>query len=431
MGSGGDGHTCQTPWADGGDGTKGVEVTEAQILAGRYELGAVLGRGGMAEVRAGWDRRLSRAVAIKTLLPDLAERPGIRERFEGEARAAARLAHPNAVAVFDVGEEEGVPFLVMEQVVGPSLEQELAGGPLDVGRVVRLGTELLAALGAAHAAGLVHRDVKPANVLITKDGTAKVADFGIAKAVAEEEGSAPQMDLTTTGQMIGTVAYMAPERLAGRPATVQSDLYSVGVVLYETLSGTRPFAASTPIAVVRAVDQASPVPLRECRPGLEPRLIAVVERAMAKNPEDRFASAADMAAALEDRIGPAVDDPDAALTVMARPATEIFAAPVVAGTEVSDVAATNDAPVPPVPAAGTIPAERRPLTDRLAQRRVLALVAGVGLAVALGVAAFGRNQHGTSATATPTTTVVAPPGAGAGLPPALDGALVRLEKTVR
>ncbi|MDQ1506490.1 MAG: eukaryotic-like serine/threonine-protein kinase, partial [Actinomycetota bacterium] len=227
------------------------------------------------------------------------------------------------------------------------------------------------------------------------------------------------------------VAYMAPERLAGRPATVQSDLYSVGVVLYETLSGTRPFAASTPIAVVRAVDQASPVPLRECRPGLEPRLIAVVERAMAKNPEDRFASAADMAAALEDRIGPAVDDPDAALTVMARPATEIFAAPVVAGTEVSDVAATNAAPVPPVPAAGAIPAERRPLTDRLAQRRVLALVAGVGLAVALGVAAFGRSQHGTSATATPATTVVAPPGAGAGLPPALDGALVRLEKTVR
>jgi serine/threonine protein kinase len=379
-------------------------MTDGQILAGRYELGAVLGRGGMAEVRAGWDRRLSRAVAIKTLLPDLAERPGIRERFEGEARAAARLAHPHAVAVFDVGEEEGVPFLVMEQVMGPTLEQELAGGALDVGRVLRLGRELLAALGAAHAAGLVHRDVKPANVLITQDGLAKVADFGIAKAVADDEGSAPQMDLTTTGQMIGTVAYMAPERLAGRPATVQSDLYSVGVVLYETLSGTRQFAASTPIAVVRAVDQASPVPLRECRPGLEPRLIAVVERAMARNPEDRFATAAEMSAALEDRVGPAVDDPDAAPTVMAvLPGTEIFSAPV--------------------------QADRRPTPVGGPQRRILGMVAGVAVAVILGVAALGRSQHGTSATGTPTTTVA--PAAGAGLPPALDDALVRLEKAVR
>jgi serine/threonine protein kinase len=404
-------------------------MTDGQILAGRYELGAVLGRGGMAEVRAGWDRRLSRAVAIKTLLPDLAERPGIRERFEGEARAAARLAHPHAVAVFDVGEEEGVPFLVMEQVMGPTLEQELAGGALDVGRVLRLGRELLAALGAAHAAGLIHRDVKPANVLITQDGLAKVADFGIAKAVAADEGSAPQMDLTTTGQMIGTVAYMAPERLAGRPATVQSDLYSVGVVLYEALTGTRPFAASTPIAVVRAVDQATPVPLRERRPGLEPRLITVVERAMARNPEDRFASAADMAAALEDRAGPAVGDPDAAPTVMALPGTEIFVAPVIAGTEAPDAAATDATPVPPVPAAGATPSERRPVAGRLPQRRVLAMVAGVGLAVVLGVAAFGRSQHGTSATAT--TTTVAPPAAGAGLPPALDDALARLEKAVR
>jgi serine/threonine-protein kinase len=358
----------------------------------------------MAEVRAGWDRRLSRAVAIKTLLPDLAERPGIRERFEGEARAAARLAHPHAVAVFDVGEEEGVPFLVMEQVTGPTLEQELAGGALDVGRVLRLGRELLAALGAAHAAGLVHRDVKPANVLITQDGLAKVADFGIAKAIADDEGSAPPMDLTTTGQMIGTVAYMAPERLAGRPATVQSDLYSVGVVLYEALTGTRPFAASTPIAVVRAVDQATPVPLRDGRPGLDPRLIAVVERAMARNPEDRFATAAQMSAALEDRPGPAADDADAAPTVMAAlPGTEIFSAPV--------------------------QADRRPAPVRRPQRRIPAMVAGVALAVVLGVAAFGRSQHGTSA-APPSTTTVAP-AAGGGLPSALDDALVRLEKAVR
>jgi serine/threonine-protein kinase len=350
----------------------------------------------------------------------------MRERFEGEARAAARLAHPNAVAVFDVGEEEGVPFLVMEQVMGPTLEQELAGGPLDVGRVVRLGAELLAALGAAHAAGLVHRDVKPANVLITPDGSAKVADFGIAKALADDEGTTRQMDLTTTGQMIGTVAYMAPERLGGQPATVQSDLYSVGVVLYEALSGHRPFAASTPIAIVRAVDQACPVPLRERCPGLERRLVAVVERAMAKNPEDRFASAADMSAALDDRARPAVDDPDTAPTVMARPATEMFASPVV-GAEALDAPATAMAPVPPDPAAR---ADRRPAPGRLSRRRVPAMVAVAGLAVVLGVAALGRSHHGPSAAGTPTTTG-APPAAGAGLPPALDDALVRLEKTVR
>ncbi len=268
-------------------------MTDGQVLAGRYEIGAVLGRGGMAEVRAGWDLRLGRAVAVKTLLPGLAEQPTIRQRFDGEARAAARLAHPNAVAVFDVGEEEGVPFLVMEQVVGPTLEEEMRGGPLDAGRLRRLGEEVLGALGAAHSAGLVHRDVKPANVLMTPDGSAKLGDFGIAKAVVDEDATALQVNHTTAGQVMGTVAYMAPERLAGQPATVQSDIYSVGVVLYEGLTGTRPFAAPTPIAMVRAIDEASPAPLRDCCPGLDPALVATVERAMAKNPDDRFASAAD------------------------------------------------------------------------------------------------------------------------------------------
>ena len=393
-------------------------MTDGQILAGRYELGAVLGRGGMAEVRTAWDRRLNRAVAVKTLLPDLAERPGIRERFEGEARAAARLAHPNAVAVFDVGEEEGVAFIVMEQVIGPTLEQELARGPLDVGRVVRLGTELLAALGVAHAAGLVHRDVKPANILITPEGSTKVADFGIAKAVADDEATAPQTDLTTTGQMLGTVAYMAPERLAGQAATVQSDLYSVGVVLYEALSGSRPFAASTPIAVVRAVDQASPVPLLDCCPGLEPGLVAVVERAMAKNPEGRFVSAADMAAALAIPAGPSANDPDAAPTVMARPTIDPDAAPTVMARPATEIFAP------------AVDAEPRPAAVRLPQPRVLA--AGPSPAWRWRWASLPSD----GATTEPRRRGRRrrrwrPPPRGAGLPPALDDALIRLEKTVR
>ena len=283
----------------------GVGADRRPVLAGRYELGAVLGRGGMAEVRAGWDLRLGRAVAVKTLLSGPAG-GRVGRGFAGEARAAGRLAHPNAVAVFDVGEDAGVAFLVMEQVAGPTLARELADGPLGAGRVRRLGEDLLAALGAAHAAGVVHRDVKPSNILMARDGSAKVADFGIALAIADEEASVTPMDLVATGQLlvdvtgqtVGTLAYMAPERRAGRPATVQSDLYSVGVVLYEALTGARPSPATTPTAVAGAITQAPVIPRAPPCPGREGALITAVERAMAQDPADRFASAAEMAAAL-------------------------------------------------------------------------------------------------------------------------------------
>ena len=370
-------------------------MTDGQVLAGRYEIGAVLGRGGMAEVRAGWDLRLGRAVAVKTLLPGLAEQPIVRLRFDGEARAAARLAHPNAVAVFDVGEEHGVPFLVMEQVVGPTLEEEMRDGPMDPGRLRRLGEELLGALGAAHSAGLVHRDVKPANVLLAPDGSAKLGDFGIAKAVVDEENPAVHMDHTTAGQVMGTMAYMAPERLAGKPATVQSDIYSVGVVLYEGLTATRPFAAPTPIAMVRAIDQASPAPLRDCCPDLDPSLVAAVERAMARKPEDRFASAAAMSAALRAAAEPAAGVSDT---------PTVFASP------------TAMAPVVPAPAASLGQPARHRWVDRLARRRTLALATVAGLAVALlaiAVALGGgdpqTSPEETPAVTGPPTTLLSPP----------------------
>ena len=391
-------------------------MPEGQVLAGRYELGGVLGRGGMAEVRAGWDLRLGRAVAVKTLLPDLAEQPAVRRSFEGEARAAARLAHPHAVAVFDVGEEGGVPFLVMEQVNGPTLEQEVAGGRLDAGRVRRLGQELLAALGAAHAAGLVHRDVKPANVLMAPDGSAKVADFGIAKAVTAEGATASQTDLTATGQVLGTVAYMAPERLAGQPATVQTDLYSVGVVLYEALSGTRPFAAATPIAMVHAIDQGRPPSLRECCPGVDPALIAVIERAMAKDPEGRFASAAEMSAALQARTEPPARVADADRTVMVDHGTAIFDAPP-----------TSEPPASPVSAvrrSRNTPPGPRP------RRRLLALLAAAGLALALLIVVVGGDDNNNPSPGETPAATGSPP-AGTGIPPALDEALRELEKIVR
>ena len=288
---------------------RGVEDVPT-TLADRYQLTRIVGRGGMGEVWAARDIRLGRDVAVKRLSPHLASEPGVRERFDVEARAAAGLNHPNVVAVFDSGEHEGIPFLVMELLPGRTLADELVDGPLDPGRARQVGGEVLAALAASHAAGILHRDVKPGNVLLGADGAVKVADFGIAK-------STEALDLTTTGTIVGTAAYLAPERLAGQPATAQADLYAVGVLLYEALSGLKPFAADTPMGLLRAVEAQDPVPLAEARPGLDPSLVATVERAMDPDPGRRFATASDMAAALQNRpmapVG-AVADPAAAAT---------------------------------------------------------------------------------------------------------------------
>ena len=260
-------------------------------LADRYELVEVVGRGGMGEVWAARDLRLGRSVAVKLLSSTMASDAGVRERFDAEARSAAGLGHPNVVQVFDSGEDDGTPYLVMELLPGRTLADVVALGPLDPEAVRRIGIEVLGALGASHDAGILHRDIKPGNVLLAADGRAKVGDFGIAKST---EG----LNLTSTGMIVGTAAYLAPERVAGQAATPQSDLYAVGVVLYEALSGRRPFQADTPLGLMRAVEAHQAIPLAEARPGLERNLVATVERAMAKDPARRFSSAAAMAAAL-------------------------------------------------------------------------------------------------------------------------------------
>jgi hypothetical protein len=262
-----------------------------QILAERYEVRELLGRGGMGNVYDGWDRRLARAVAIKLLRTELAAQPDILQRFEAEARAAATLTHPNVVSVFDSGEEDGVPFIVMERLPGGTLADELTAGPVEPGRVRGILADVLRALGAAHAAGLIHRDIKPSNVLFTEDGATKVADFGIAKSA--------QTNLTQTGQLLGTLAYLSPEQLDGSPATVRSDLYSVGVVGYEALTGERPFQAETPLGLVKAIAQGPSRSIRNEHPDLEPDLAAVIDKAMEPEPELRFGSADEMLAALE------------------------------------------------------------------------------------------------------------------------------------
>ena len=278
-----------------------------RVLSARYRMGPLLGRGGMAEVYDGYDERLHRPVAVKVLRPEVAADPEVRSRFEIEARSAACLSHPNVVAVFDTGEDDGTPFIVMERLPGETLADRMAAGPVDQGWLRKVAGDVLGALGAAHAAGLVHRDVKPGNILIADDGCAKVADFGIAKSL-EVSG-----DLTGTGLLFGTPAYLAPERLQGHPATERSDLYALGVVLYEALAGAKPFDGPTPVAVADAVLHATPVPLTGARPDVDPGFASAVERSMSREPAARPGSAREMAKALEGSEATVAKDPTVAL----------------------------------------------------------------------------------------------------------------------
>jgi len=279
-------------------------------LAGRYELRGLLGRGGMAEVYDGWDTRLNRAVAIKLLYPAISVDADARRRFEDEARAAASLNHPNIVAVHDRGEHRGAPFIVMERLPGRTLADEIAAGPMPQQRVRLMLHDVLGALGTAHRAGIVHRDVKPGNVLLTENDRAmKVADFGIAKSAGAAH--------TVTGQIVGTAAYMSPERVAGAPASVADDLYAVGIMAHEALTGRRPYPQENPASLIRAIMDGPPPPIGEVRPGVDPALAAVIDAATAADSVgSRFGSADEMRDALS------------ATPVPPRPATKVLAQPL-------------------------------------------------------------------------------------------------------
>ncbi len=233
------------------------------ILAGRYELREVLGRGGMADVYDGWDQRLARAVAVKVLRPEMASVPQTRRRFESEARLAATLNHPNVVAVHDSGDDHGAPYIVMERLPGRTLLDDLLAGPLPAPRARTILTQTLDALGAAHAAGILHRDIKPGNILFDADGAVKVTDFGIAKSADTAH--------TTAGEVLGTVAYLSPDRITGHPASVTDDLYAVGVVGYEALAGHRPFTGDTILSLAHAIVQRAIRAARRGTPRPRPR----------------------------------------------------------------------------------------------------------------------------------------------------------------
>ncbi|MEU9284525.1 protein kinase [Streptomyces sp. NPDC048275] len=253
------------------------------LIAGRYRLSASIGRGGMGEVWQGYDETLARPVAVKLLLPQDSD-PTATSRFRLEAQTAGRLNHPNVVGVLDFGQHENRLFLVMELVDGPSLASVLSqSGTLPAERVARIAAETAAGLAAAHRQGIVHRDIKPANLLLDADGTLKIGDFGIARFL-DDPGAA----LTATGQIVGTSLYLAPERALGQPAGPASDMYALGCVLYQLLTGHPPFRADTAVAILHQHLDAAPVPPRELGvAGLPPAFENYLLGLLAKKPEHR------------------------------------------------------------------------------------------------------------------------------------------------
>jgi serine/threonine-protein kinase len=268
-----------------------VQQTTHDVLADRYELGPVLGQGGMARVYQGLDRQLGRQVAIKVLAPPFDRDREFVERFRREARAAAGLSHPNIVAVFDSGSDDGTHFIVTELVEGETLADRLRrDGPMPPADAVAVAADIARALAAAHARGLIHRDIKPGNVMLLPDGRVKVVDFGIARAAGSDT-------LTNTGVVLGSTAYLSPEQAGGQPVDERADLYSLGCVLYEMLTGHVPFSADTPIATMyRHVNEDAPPPSTIAP--VQPELEDVVLRCLEKDPKRRFASAAELEDAL-------------------------------------------------------------------------------------------------------------------------------------
>ena len=266
----------------------------SRVLNDRYELRSLLGRGGMAEVWEAYDRRLDRTVAVKMLRPDGADDPTFAARFDREARFAAGLSHANIVAVYDFGAADGVSYLVMELIRGRSLSQRLAGGPLEFAEAVHIAIQVCAALEAAARAGVVHRDVKPGNILITDSGQVKVCDFGIARV----SGTA-QADLTGSAQIMGTSSYMAPEQVMGGRIDARTDLYGLGCVLYAMVTGRPPFTGESPFQIAWQHVEKPPPPATDLRQDVPADLERLLRDLLAKKPADRPAGPGPVRIALQ------------------------------------------------------------------------------------------------------------------------------------
>lgn len=361
---------------------------------GRYEIKSELGRGGMATVYKAYDPRFEREVALKVLPREMLHDPQFRIRFEREAKTIAALEHPAIVPVYDVGEEDGQPYFVMRYMTGGSLQDRIAQGHMTLSESVRIMDRLAPALDDAHLKGVVHRDLKPGNILFDRTGEPYISDFGIAK-ITQAQGAT-----VTGGAIIGTPAYMSPEQAQGEPVDGRSDIYALGVILYEMLSGNQPFQATTPMAVV-VKHITDPVPhILDANPALPTAIEAVIEKAMAKNRNMRFGSAAEFAAALS-----AVsrgEDAESAFKTASMTATRIQAAKtrMMAGkTEVRP--------------GKTQPQQAKPGRSPLVYIIPVALVLVVLVAAGLGAVAYLGGVFSPAATATlppapPTETVALP-----------------------
>jgi serine/threonine-protein kinase len=377
---------------------------------GRYQIKAELNKGGMSVVYLANDPRFGRDVAIKLLPRSMQDQPNVRARFEREYRIIAALEHPCIVPVYDVGEEDSQPYLVMRHMTGGSLADLLTYGRLNMPDAVRITQRLASALDEAHSRNIIHRDLKPGNILFDNHGDAFLSDFGIVK-LFENDTNAQTM---TGGVVLGTPAYMSPEQALGKPLDSRSDVYSLGAVLYEMLTGVPPYKGPTSISVaMKHVVEPVPNP-REYRPDLPPAVVAVVERALAKEADARYSSAGEMALALASAsMGAASAEPlMPPITVRKKPRTTSTGTP--------QTPAGIDTPPTETPASASLDMQEATPSDNRSGRvllTVLAVLAALTLVSAAAVWLFALTQRNQSAppTATP------PPTATAVLPTPGDG----------
>jgi beta-lactam-binding protein with PASTA domain/tRNA A-37 threonylcarbamoyl transferase component Bud32 len=295
-----------------------VSQKRSRVLNGRYEIDSVLGQGGMAKVFRGTDQVLGRTVAIKVLSPQFADDAQFVARFRREAQAAAALNHPNIVGVFDTGSQGDVNFIVMEYVEGRTLRDVIRGeGPLHPQRAVEIADSVAKALESAHEAGMVHRDIKPGNIMLTSDGEVKVMDFGIARTSTGDT-------LTQTAAVLGTASYLSPEQAQGQSVDLRSDIYSLGCVLYEMVTGRPPFSGDSPVAIAYKHVKDDPAAPSQINPDVPGDLEAVILKSMAKNPANRYQTAAELRKDLE-RLMQGV--PTLATPIMAGDPTEMLTRP--------------------------------------------------------------------------------------------------------